>query len=93
MSDIAPKSDDQIAKDKEAVKAMTGAKQAMEATLRRIELLENALSSVRKQSTDINKALGDCIHVSSYDHQLGKHVPRKTADLFGAIAATIDKVL
>ena len=93
MSDIAPKSDDQIAKDKEAVKAMTGAKQAMEAALRRIELLEGALSSIRTRSDEMSKAFGGDIYVNFYDRVSGNMKPTRSKELFGAINETINKVL
>lgn len=92
MSEPA-KSEDQIAKDKEAIARMVGAKSAMEAAIRRIEVLENCIKSVREQASVIGKSFNDNVHleVYSYSHQNYRVV--KAKDLFGGIDNTIKAVL
>jgi len=92
MSDEITKADAQIAKDKEAVKAMTGAKAAMEASLRRINTLEEALKSVRWQSERLGKAFGKDMFLNVYQAN-GDYKPERANDLFLKIDDTIKKVL
>ncbi|MBD7992873.1 hypothetical protein H9643_19025 [Ochrobactrum sp. Sa2BUA5] len=92
MSDEITKTEAQIAKDKEAVKAMTGAKAAMEASLRRIEILEMALKSVRAQVENVGKAFGPDVFLNVYRAGDG-YSPRKASDLFAKIDADIRNVL
>lgn len=66
MTDQITKTEAQIAKDKEAVKAVTGAKAAMEAALNRIDALERALRSVRAQSERVGKAFGPDVFLNVY---------------------------
>lgn len=92
MSDEITKTEAQIAKDKEAVKAMTGAKAAMEASLRRINTLEEALKSVRWQSERLGKAFGENVFLNVY--QTGGDIkPERASSLFEKIDETIKKVL
>ena len=92
MSDEITKTEAQIAKDKEAVKAMTGAKAAMEAALNRIDTLERALKSVRAQSERVGKAFGKDVFLNVY--QLGgDYKPERASNLFEKIDETIKAVL
>lgn len=92
MSDEITKTEAQIAKDKEAVKAMTGAKAAMEAALSRIRTLEEALKSVRWQSERLGKAFGKDMFLNVYQAN-GDYKPERANDLFLKIDETIKKVL
>jgi len=87
------KSEEQIAKDKEAVARMIGAKTAMEAAQRRIETLEYALKSLRFQCENVGKAFGEAAHFNVYDHKAQQWGVRKARDIFAEIDATIGKVL
>lgn len=86
------KTDDQIAKEKEAVKAMTGAKAAMEAALSRIDTLERALKSVRAQSERVGKAFGPDVFLNVYQSG-GDYKPERASNLFQTIDNTIKAVL
>lgn len=85
------KSEEQIAKDKEAVARMIGAKSAMEAAQRRIETLEGALRNVRIRADSVAKAFGDAAHFNVY-HDQGWKV-RSAKDIFGDIDRVIKAVL
>lgn len=91
MAEIA-KTEEQIAKDKEAVKAMTGAKSAMEAALRRIDLLEMTLKSVIRQSDVLSEAFGEKVQLDIW-HQGGEFKPVKVSKLFEKIRNDIKAVL
>jgi type II secretory pathway component PulL len=56
---MTPKTEDQIAKDKEAVAKMVGAKSAMEAAQRRIELLEACLRQCNADMEGLQRVIGD----------------------------------
>lgn len=56
------KSEEQIAKDKEAVARMIGAKSAMEAAQRRIELLEGKLRQAAELGIKVAGFLGDNVY-------------------------------
>lgn len=86
------KTEDQIAKDKEAVRAMIGAKASMEAALRRIEVLENALKSVRHQSERLGKAFGPDVFLNVYQTG-GDYKPERATTLFLNIDTTIKGAL
>ncbi len=90
MEDIT-KSEEQIAKDKEAVQRMIGAKSAMEAAQRRIETLESTLKAVRSRCDCVSKAFGDAAHFNVY-HQSGWQV-RSAKDIFRDIDNAIKAVL
>jgi hypothetical protein len=87
------KSEDQIAKDKEAIAKMVGAKSAMEAAIRRIETLENCIKSVREQVDVIGKAFGESVHLNVYSYSHRDYRVIKARDLFGGIDNTIKAVL
>lgn len=93
MTGPTTKSDDQIAKDKEAVKAMTGAKAAMEAALRRINALEETLKSVERQAAAIGKTFGDDVHLHAWDTKTNAWAVIKASVLFNRLNETIKKVL
>lgn len=85
------KSEEQIAKDKEAVARMIGAKSAMEAAQRRIEALESALKNVRFRCEYVSKAFGDAAHFKVY-HDNDYRV-RSAKDIFDDIDRVIKAVL
>ncbi|PWJ81510.1 hypothetical protein C7441_11042 [Pseudaminobacter salicylatoxidans] len=87
------KAEEQIAKDKEAVKAMTGAKAAMEATLRRIAILEQAISAVRRECQIAAKTYGDGVHIRVYNYKTNQHEVVKATEFFDRIDNTIKAVL
>lgn len=60
------KTEDQIAKDKEAVQKMVGARSAMEAALRRIDVLESALKVAKIRIEEMQRAHGDNLAFSVY---------------------------
>lgn len=91
MSELT-KNEEQIAKDKEAVKAMTGAKNNMEAALRRIERLENTLRSVAGQSKTLSEAFGKKAYLDVYQRD-GTYKPARICDLFERIDNDIKAVL
>jgi len=91
MSEIQ-KTDDQIAKDKESVARMNGAKAAMEAALRRIDVLEKSLDSVKRQAEAIGKAFNDEVHIRVYDHSNSNYAVVKVRTLFDNIGNTIKSV-
>ncbi len=62
------KTEDEIAREKDAVQKMIGAKGAMEAALKRIERLEGALSSVNMVLEDMRKKVGQNLYVKTYHH-------------------------
>lgn len=93
MTEILNKSEDQIAKDKEAVARMAGAKSAMESALRRIETLEKCLRDVREQSAVLGKAFGETIHLNVYSYSRGDYRVTKARDLFDGIDNTIKAAL
>lgn len=93
MSTIPEKSDEQIARDKEAIAKMVGAKSAMEAAIRRIEALEDCLKSVRQQSDVIGKAFNETVHLNVYSNNHRDYRVIKARDLFAMIDNTIKAVL
>lgn len=93
MSTLPEKSDEQIAKDKEAVARMNGAKAAMEAAIRRIEVLECSLASVREQASVIGKAFGETVHLNVYSPSHRDYRVVKARDLFDGLDNTIKAVL
>lgn len=62
------KTEDDIAREKEAVQKMIGAKSAMEAALSRIERLQSAIGSVQMILSDLHKNLGDGLYVKTFHH-------------------------
>lgn len=92
MSKPIDRTEDQIAKDKESVKAMVGAKAAMEAALNRISTLERALKSVRAQTERVATTFGKDVFLNVYQGD-GRHVPERASTLFEKIDQTIKDVL
>lgn len=91
MNAIADKSEEQIAKDKEAVARMIGAKTAMEAAQRRIELLENRLRTVQSECQTVSRAFGESAYFKVY-HQTDWKV-RSAKEIFNDIDNLIKAVL
>ena len=60
------KTEEQIARDKDAVQKMVGAKSAMESALRRIDALENALKKARMAIEEAGNTYGDKLAFSVY---------------------------
>ncbi|WP_210203037.1 hypothetical protein [Pseudaminobacter soli (ex Li et al. 2025)] len=87
------KSEEQIAKDKEAVARMIGAKTAMEAAQRRIELLEQTLKSVQSRCDCVSKSFGEAAHFNVYHPQAGTWAVRSAKDIFRDINNAINAVL
>lgn len=71
------KNDERIAKDKEAVAKMAGAKDAMAAALRRIETLEMALKAAQRQFADLASGIGDGLYIQIIENSSWKAVPLK----------------
>lgn len=71
------KTEDQIAKDKDAVQKMIGAKTAMEAALRRIQSLESALRTAKVRIEEIQRAQGDSLAIAVYRDGSQKFVSAK----------------
>lgn len=63
---MTAKTEDQIEADKQAVQKMIGAKSAMEAALRRIEVLERALKIAKARIEEIGKGHGDNLAIAVY---------------------------
>lgn len=91
MTAAVEKSEEQIAKDKEAVARMIGAKTAMEAAQRRIELLESRLRSVQAECQVVARAFGDSAYFKVY-HQTDWKV-RNSKEIFNDIDNLIKAVL
>lgn len=92
MADIT-KSEEQIAKDKEAVKAMTGAKAAMEAALRRIDTLEQSIKMLDRQITAVAAAYGENVHLNVWSYSQNSKQIVKASDFFDGIRNSIKAVL
>ena len=65
---MTTKTEDDIAKEKEAVQKMVGAKGAMEASLKRIERLEGALKHLNCILSDMQSRVGDGLYVNTHYH-------------------------
>ena len=63
---MTTKTEEQIAKDKDAVQKMVGAKSAMEAAIRRIQVLESALRLAKKRIEESGCAHGDKLAFGVY---------------------------
>lgn len=85
------KDQDQIAKDKEAVAKMIGAKDAMAAAIRRVSDLESTLGAVRSELQRIDKEVSGALYVRSFVQNEWKVIPLK--EVFERVDATIRKVL
>lgn len=88
---MTDKTEEQIAKDKEAVARMAGAKASMEAALRRIQSLETSLKTVQEECRAVGKAFGDNAHFKVW-HNNG-YVVRSALDIFNDINNRINAVL
>jgi hypothetical protein len=75
------KSEEQVAKDKEAVARMIGAKSAMEAAQRRIELLEGALRQAKVNLEAISKPFGPEVFINVWSMQDNAQKRIQLADL------------
>lgn len=84
---------DQIAKDREAVARMVGAKDSMEAAIRRVAILEGTLRDVRERAAVLGKALGPSVYIGAYRHPEGRNVPTPASTLSAELDAVIAKVL
>lgn len=62
------KTEDQIAREKDAVQKMVGAKAAMDAALTRIDRLQKALDMVNLIMSDIQGNVGENLYVKTYRH-------------------------
>lgn len=65
---MTAKTDDEIAREKEAVQKIVGAKSAMEAALQRINRLERTLSHVDAILTDMRGNVGDGLYIKTFHH-------------------------
>jgi len=62
------KTEDEIAREKEAVQKMIGAKGAMETAIKRIERLEQTISSILTISDDMASKVGDGLAYRTFFH-------------------------
>jgi hypothetical protein len=79
------KTEEQITKEKEAVTKVIGAKSAMEAALRRIETLENALLRACEAGTNAAKYLPD----NAYEYRGETSIRASFKEKFAKLAAVI----
>lgn len=63
---MTAKTEEQIEADKQAVQKMIGAKSAMEAALRRIQVLETALRAAKSRIEEIGRGHGDALAIAVY---------------------------
>lgn len=68
---MSDKTEDQIAREKDAVQKMVGAKSAMEAALARIGTLENAIKRMATVLDDMARGSGDGIGYMTYHNEKG----------------------
>jgi len=81
----------EIAKDKEAVARMSGAKSAMEGALARVKTLESAFRFIDAVNLETSKAFGPKMYIKVYRDAAWKTLP--LSDQFDAIAKKIASVL
>lgn len=93
MSKPLEKSEEKIARDKEALKALVGAKANMEAALRRNELLERTLIVVRRELKIAAETYGDHIHLKVYNSRSSTWEVVKASEFFARIDDAIKAVL
>lgn len=62
------KTDDEIAREKDAVQKMIGAKGAMETAIKRIERLETTISAILLISDDMAEKVGDSLSYRTFYH-------------------------
>ena len=65
------KTEDEIAREKDAVQKMIGAKGAMEAALKRIKRLEETLHYIDTILADMHKNVGQNLYVKTFYHGRG----------------------
>lgn len=65
---MSEKTEDQIAREKDAVQKMIGAKSAMEAALARINTLERAIQAMATVMDDMAQKAGDGVGYITYHH-------------------------
>ena len=65
---MSTKTEDEIAREKEAVQKMVGAKSAMEAALSRLDRLQKTMSSIDAILADAQRHVGDGIYVKTHYH-------------------------
>lgn len=85
------KPEDQVAKDKEAVAKMIGAKEAMSSAINRIKTLEEALVYARENCRRISKCFSEDVYLRVYER--GDYKPIKLIDQFKDIDAKICGVI
>lgn len=91
MSSSEDKSAEQIAKDKEAVRAMVGAKDNMVSALNRIQVLERALADVQRKCARVATAFGENAHFNVWHD--GAYAVRSAKTIFDDIDAAIKRAL
>ncbi|MDA3888966.1 MAG: hypothetical protein PF443_09250 [Allgaiera sp.] len=62
------KTEDEVAREKDQVQKMIGAKGAMEAAISRIARLEGAISQAERVIADLSKNVGDGLYVNTFYH-------------------------
>jgi hypothetical protein len=62
------KTEDEIAREKDAVQKMIGAKGAMETAIKRIERLENTISQILSISDDMAEKIGENLSYRTFYH-------------------------
>lgn len=67
---MTTKTEDEIAREKEAVQKMVGAKSAMEAALSRLDRLQKAMANIDAILADAQRHVGDGVYVKTYHHGL-----------------------
>ena len=65
---MTAKTDDEIAREKEAVQKMIGAKSAMETALQRIRRLEDTLGHIDAILADMRGKVGEGLYVKTFYH-------------------------
>ena len=65
---MTTKTEDEIAREKEAVQKMVGAKSAMETAIKRIQRLEETIYSMVVLIDDVSGAFGETAMFSTYQH-------------------------
>lgn len=66
------KTEDDIAREKEAIAQMSGAKKAMEAALARHDRLVSAIRSMNTILTDIQSAVGEAGYMTHHRPEIGQ---------------------
>lgn len=82
---MTTKTEDEIAREKEAVQKMVGAKSAMETALKRIERLEGTISRMVLHIDDVSVAFGEKLTFETHYHG-GNGSERKSVPVKGQLA-------